>query len=256
MSKFSRQFDVAYSNLIARSDDPLLACLPERYGGKARDDSTKNENMALTLLNKTNLSNERKDAQYSSKIEHKSLLLQPTTRTEDSRAEKAEKERRRREAKRKPRPLSSKEKRASGLKDIPKEACRYAIYEPLNKLWTGYMKEIMKGGSSEAKLLKADYHGALLKVVKCSCPSFLFLQGIVIKETRHTFVICTVEDRIKTLPKKCTVFEFQVLLESSDDQEKDKMPEIMKWEVYGEHFGFRAAERVGKKFKGKSTIDF
>lgn len=246
-----REFQTQFSKLLEHSNDPLLAVLPEKLRSDVSGGS-KSDNIALALLKKTSLSTERIELLHDTKIEHKSLLLQPASNAEDRRQVKAKKEHQRREAKRKPRPLSAKEKRASGLFDIPKEAQQYLIYVPLNQLWSGYIREILKGGGSEAKLLKADYHGAVLTVVKCSCPSFVFLTGIVIKETRHTFVICTRQNAIKTIPKKCTVFEFLVDLAEGDSAP----PSIMRWEIYGEHFGFRAAERVGKKFKGKSTVDF
>lgn len=243
----------------AQTTDPLLSLLPE-YSDKVNLSASKGENIARLLLSKTNLPEERIETQYNTKIEHKSLLLQPTTHTEDSRVIKAQKERRRREAKRKPRPLSARERRQAGFNSIPADHRLYSIYEPLHDLWSGYIREIMQGGGYEAKLLKADYHGALLTVTKCSCPSFIFLRGIVIKESRHTFVICTKENKIKTIPKKCTVFEFEVSLKPSKEQSvaanSASDTNKVRWEVFGEHFGFRAAERVGKKFKGKDTIDF
>lgn len=38
-------------------------------------------------------------------------------------------------------------------------------------------------------LMKADYHGALLKVVKSKCNSLVNLQGIVVFDTKYTFTI-------------------------------------------------------------------
>lgn len=245
----SKAFEGMFSSLLRQSNDPLLSELPARHRADLPNVS-RSENIAMSLLRKTDRTEQQKDHQYETRIQHKSLLLQPTSSTGDTRAVKADKEKRRREAKRKPRPMSANEKRASGLDHIPKETQLYSIYVPLNVLWTGYIREIVSGGGTEAKLLKADYHGAMLTVIKASCPSFVFLTGIVIKETRHTFVICTKQNVIKTIPKRCMVFEFQV------DLVPNGTTQVMKWEVYGEHFGHRAAERVGKKFKGKSTVDF
>lgn len=246
----ARAFEVVLARLGQNSKDPLLAELPEEHRADIANVS-KSEDTVRTLLRKTGLPNDRIGAQYESKLEHKSLLLEPTSALVDTRAIKAAKEQKRREAKRKPRPMSVREERASGLNIIPREARQYSIYIPLNTLWSGYMNDILSGGGSEAKLLKADYHGAILTVLKSSCPSFVFLTGIVIKETRHTFVICTKQDVIKTIPKRGMVFGFQVELKQAG-----RLDSTMKWEVYGEHFGYRAAERVGKKFKGKSTVDF
>lgn len=240
---FLREFD----KLQTMGTDPLLTPLPDGHRKKIDQGS----DLARILLDKTDLPQERIESQYTLKIEHKSLLLHPATKEIDTRAIKAEKVRLARLAKRKPRPLSAKEKRKIKLYDVPSTAQFHSLYLPLNKLWTGYMNEILSTGGYEPKLLKADYHGAWLKVTKSSCPGTLFLEGIVIKETRHTFVISTPGDEMKTIPKRCKVFEFRVKLDIAS-QEAD----YFTWEVFGEHFGYRAAERVGKKFKGRSTIDF
>lgn len=245
-STFSKTWKNEFDKLVTMSEDPLLTALPEA------STSSKSDDVAKFLLSKTSMSAERADALYTAKIEYKSILLEPTSRPEDSRAVKAQKERRRRDVKRKPRPLSAKERRRIGFNEIPKEARSHDLYKRLNILWTGYILEILKNGGHEAKLLKADYHGAHLKVTKCSCPSLVFLEGIVLKETRHTFVISTKKNTIKTIPKRCTVFEFQVEVPALDDAPA----ELFKWEVFGEHFGYRAAERVGKKFKGRGTVSF
>ncbi len=244
------------------AEDPLLAPLPKSLTGQDVQPSA-GADIALSLLKQTNLSADRIANIIETKIDRKSLLLLPTPTGEnkDSRAIRLAKIKQQRDSKRKPRPLSAAERRRSGYNDIPKEAWNYSLYVDLNKLWTGYISEVLKGGGYEAKLLKADYHGASLTVIKCKCPSRLFLFGIVVKETRHTFVICTKNNVLKNIPKEGTVFQFEAELiadtsASPTTTENAAKPDVMKWEVCGEHFGYRAAERVGKKFKGRHTIDF
>lgn len=43
-------------------------------------------------------------------------------------------------------------------------------------------------------LLKADYHGALIKVVNSKCPAFVGHEGIVIFDTKFTFTIVEKDD--------------------------------------------------------------
>ncbi|BFZ53517.1 RNase P/RNase MRP complex subunit [Savitreella phatthalungensis] len=247
--------------------DPLLAPLME--GLPVAD----GRDLARALLERTALSEERIEEQLATKIEHKSLLLHPagTGRKEtpearaDTRRIKALKERRRLEGKRKPRPLSSRERKASGWGNVCARGQNYDIYKGLHDLWTVYMRQVLglpiEGSSSSPtvalgtpatmdKLLKADYHGAVVRVVKSSCPSLVFIGGIIVKETRHTFVICTKSKGFRTVPKESAVFEFELLV-----SEGTTHPPLI-WEIYGEFFGHRSADRVGRKFKGRGTIDF
>lgn len=70
-------------------------------------------------------------------------------------------------SKKKTKPLSAKEKRSLHIYDIPKEAIRYDLFEPLHQLWLGYIKELYNQGHDplvfRQKLLKADYHGAIFE---------------------------------------------------------------------------------------------
>jgi ribonuclease P protein subunit POP4 len=232
--------------------DPLLQPLKEATSNQASGKVTQD------LLNATNLSEERKQEQFLTKIEHKSLLLHPTTAT-DSRTIKRDKEKARLEKKRRPKPLSARERKKSGWDTIPQSSRDPQLYEALNTLWQGYMAEILADGSAGAKLLKADYHGARVTVVQSSCPSHVFATGIVIKETRNTFDIGKGTGRVVTIPKRATVFEFETQIPATSEETGTGNSEVrstVKWQVFGEHFGYRAAERVSKKFKGRSTIDF
>lgn len=104
--------------------------------------------------------------------------------------------------------MSAKEKRISGIYDIPKEQQKHEIYEPLHALWVGYMWEIL--GMSEgrkshvtaqdagAKLVSADYHGAEISVVRSRCVGMVGLKGIVVRDTKFTFQIVTKKDQLKS----------------------------------------------------------
>jgi len=50
----------------------------------------------------------------------------------------------------------------------------------------------------ETKLLKADFHGALLTVTKAKSPSLVGLTGLVLLETKNTFKLITTKNLLKS----------------------------------------------------------
>ena len=51
--------------------------------------------------------------------------------------------------------------------------------------------------AAEEKLLKADYHGAELTVIKSKNPSLLNTSGIVLHETKNVFKLVTKQNKLK-----------------------------------------------------------
>lgn len=161
--------------------------------------------------------------------------------------------------KRKPQPLSAREKRETGLHTIPKAQQKYAIFEPLQRLWIGYMHEVLGPGRPitglvAAKLASADYHGAKIEVSRSRCASRVGVRGIVVKDTKYTFEVITRTDEIKVLPKEHTVFRFEVP-EIQEQNEEDAMKIDAKpkknlvFEIHGDQFQLRSVDRANKKFK-------
>ncbi|KAL9002491.1 MAG: hypothetical protein Q9188_004572 [Gyalolechia gomerana] len=234
--------------------------------------------VALDLLNKAH-SPETASAIFTEKILHKPLRLRPTSpdpNSQDARAHrrlqhlrKQEKSRRRK----KPKPLSAKEKRISGIYEIPKESQQYALYVPLYRMWLVYMWEILgmvKGKqawvtaqAAGSKIASADFHGAKLSVVRSKCVSLIGLKGIVVRDTKFTFQIITERNELKTLPKNHTVFQFQLpqpdaiaetlhLKSDKDILDENMGANALVFEVHGDSFEHRAVERATKKFKPRN----
>lgn len=154
------------------------------------------------------------DSIFVDKVLHKPLHLRPTSpdpTSQDARAKrriqrlrKKEKSQRRQKVK----PLSAKEKRDTGLYEIPDTARKYEIYVPLHKMWVGYMWEILgmkidersfvSGKSAGSKLASADFHGAEVTVVRSRCMGMVGLSGIVVRDTKFTFQIVTKKDELKS----------------------------------------------------------
>ena len=151
---------------------------------------------------------------FTEKVLRKPLHLRPTSpdpSSQDARARrrlqrlhKEEKTQRRQKTK----PLSAKEKRISGIYDIPDNQKKYEIYVPLQRMWLGYMWEIlgMREGekayvtaqSAGSRLASADYHGAEVTVVRGRCVGMVGLTGIVVRDTKFTFQIITKKNELKS----------------------------------------------------------
>ncbi|KAI1615065.1 ribonuclease P subunit P29 [Exophiala viscosa] len=201
---------------------------------------------------------------FTDKVKNKPLLLEPTAGS-DKRALRRHIRLRKKEyylRKRKPRPLSAKEKRVLGVFKLQKSEIKYDIYKNLHDLWNGYMLEVLgfttppaKDGNTPTKrsptvtaqshgilLASADFHGAELEVVRCGDAGKVGIKGIVVRDTQYTFVVVTPKDEVKTLPKRDTVFRYEVAVA----EEKR-----LVFEVHGNQFEFRPVDRANRKFKWK-----
>uniref|UniRef100_A0A9L0K4H9 Ribonuclease P protein subunit p29 n=1 Tax=Equus asinus TaxID=9793 RepID=A0A9L0K4H9_EQUAS len=149
---------------------------------------------------------------------------------------------------RKSRGLSARQRRALRLFDIKPEQQRYSLFLPLHELWKQYIRDLCNGLKPDtqpqliqAKLLKADLHGAIVSVTKSKCPSYVGVTGILLQETKHVFKIITKEDRLKVIPKLNCVFTVEI-------------DGFISY-IYGSKFQLRSSERSAKKFKAKGTVD-
>ncbi|TIA18168.1 RNase P/MRP, p29 subunit [Aureobasidium pullulans] len=226
--------------------------------------SSEKEHPALGLLTRAH------DPSISSqifreKVQNRPLLLRPSSPDprEDARSKRQkarlEKAKANRKSK-KPRPLTAKQKRELGVYDIPKEQQKYDIYVPIWKLWCAYMREIL--GMSKSRyvnaagvgplLASADYHGAMVDVVRCRCVGRVGIRGIVVKDTKFTLEIITPKNELKTVPKEYTVFRFEVPFIEEDNDGDSQMADPQKpfiFELHGSQFQNRAADRAARKFK-------
>ena len=202
---------------------------------------------------------------YADKIQHRPLFVKPNSPPPPDardlrRKARLDKQARARRAP-KPRPLSSRQRRALGLHDVPKEGGgqqkqKYAVFEPLHALWLGYAREILgaelyTGGGGQgaaARLCSADFHGAVVEVTRSRCPSRVGIRGIVVKDSRFVFEVGTRKNGVKIVPKEGTVFRVDVPAEdAAADEEGSSRP--FSFEIHGDQFQHRSADRTNKKFK-------
>ncbi|KAL9597303.1 MAG: hypothetical protein Q9219_005227 [cf. Caloplaca sp. 3 TL-2023] len=252
--------------------------------------------IALDLLTKAHPP-DIASAIFTEKILHKPLRLRPTSpdpNSQDARARrrllrlrKKEKSRR----KKRPKPLSAKEKRMSGIYEIPKQSQKYEIYVPLHRMWLEYFWEILGMRKGERnfitpqaagpRIASADFHGAKLTVTRSKCVSLVGLKGIVVRDTKFTFQVITKRNEMKSIchllqvqgeqiinrklaiPKNHTIFRFRIPQPEAEPEASDA--ELHKdisddesganaliFEIHGDAFKIRAVDRATKKFKQRN----
>ena len=171
------------------------------------------------------------------KLRLQSVLLDPAYKTHKAKEN----------TKRHNKKLSAKKKREMKLYDIPEVQQSYEQYLPLHNLWKGYMTDLLQPSKSSnptllsQKVLKADYHGAIIKVVRSKCSSYVGKEGILLQETQNTLKLICRDNKIRTIPKANSVFVFGL--------------DGFLFTLYGNHLRYRTGERSARKFKDKTTVD-
>ncbi|KAL1305613.1 hypothetical protein AAFC00_007214 [Neodothiora populina] len=215
---------------------------------------------------------------FRDKVTKQPLLLRPSspdpksTARDQRRTVRQEKAASLRRSK-KPKPLSAAQKRKLQIYDIPREQRKYATYEPMHAMWCAYIRKILglegaanRGGTGDVKttayvvpssagpmLASADFHGALVEVVRSRCVGRVGIKGIVLKDTKFTFEIITAKNEVKRVPKEHTVFRFELPLQNKSGAAGNETDEMrskpLVFELHGSQFEMRAPDRANKKFK-------
>ncbi|KAM0786484.1 hypothetical protein ACM66B_001942 [Microbotryomycetes sp. NB124-2] len=106
-----------------------------------------------------------------------------------------------------------------------------------------------------AKLLKAEFVGCKMRVKRAKNPGLVGIEGIVVQETQQTFKFAVPEAPVKIIPKLGSIFTFSLPLDSKETQTAVITNETKEvtFDIYGDAFAHRTAERVGRKWKAGST---
>ncbi|KAJ2811574.1 RNase P/RNase MRP complex subunit [Coemansia furcata] len=188
----------------------------------------------------TEVSDIRAQSAFKDRVEGRQLLL--TNSFKDQGGENHTKQKKKRGGRK---TITAKERRLLHVYDIPKEAQKYSLFQPLHLLWTAYVRGVIgdkKGEQMLGRVMRADMHGALLSVTRAKCPNYVGMRGIVAQETKNVFRIITPDDRLLVVPKAHCVFMVE-------------LPSQERCLIYGNQFVFRASDRASKKFKPKPSID-
>ncbi|KOS23000.1 Ribonuclease P protein subunit p29 [Escovopsis weberi] len=200
---------------------------------------------------------------YGDKIQHRTLRLRPTSPPPATLNARAARRKARQDfkakGKQRPKPLSSRERRELGLHEIPREGQKHELYEPLNKLWLDYARELLGDDiysgdpSAAAKLASAELHGAEVEVVRSRCTGRVGIKGIVVRDLKFVMDIITRKRGLKTVPKEGTVFrvELPAPAEEGGSRENDAsdVGRHFAFEILGDQLMLRSADRANRKFK-------
>ncbi|KIM33258.1 hypothetical protein M408DRAFT_151787 [Serendipita vermifera MAFF 305830] len=215
-------------------------------------------------------------ATYETRLENQQVqLTNPPKESADKALRLAKKQRRKAAQDRKRECVMGKRKAMElGVWKFDERLAKWEIFWPVHAMWTSYIAEALglaprpevlptkeqignvmpSTAGLQAKLIKADLHGCIVKVKECKNASRVGREGIVVHETSNTFKIVTKEDKLKVLPKQGAIFTLSLPLFAPSPHSQDSDPRI-EFELYGNQFRFRAAERASKKFKPKETIE-
>ena len=102
---------------------------------------------------------------------------------------------------------------------------RFTELLPLYTIWLDYMRNVLgvknfiklptspiesAWENVNQKIMKADYHGAKISVIRSKCPSLVGIQGIILQDTRNTFRVIGEDDIIRSKTVLMFMFYFYV----------------------------------------------
>lgn len=89
-----------------------------------------------------------------------------------------------------------------------KQRLRYSVLEGVHEMWQQYSAIILEKHSN-LDVFRMDLHGCELKCTASKNPTLVGCEGIVVEETKNTFLIIKSTNRFVTLPKRESIFEFR-----------------------------------------------
>lgn len=124
---------------------------------------------------------------------------------------------------------------------------RYSTFEKVNLLWQQYAKSnTIRDASSVFKL---DLHGCQLTCTASRNPTLIGSEGIVVQETKNTFLVITKTNRLLTLPKRESIFEFKINNSASGGGGGGGEGGNVVYEIHGSNLLFTAQTRTKVKYK-------
>lgn len=166
----------------------------------------------------TSLVEPKKRSNVSLKPWHKTVLTGTKIQPHNKRFKhKTKQQQQKPKAKKKSKRLNRTEFANLGLYNLPTKSLKYADFEPLHELWKQYIErqlephikkrddgklcvpEVYESNydAFSKTLIKSDLHGAKVTVDASRNPSLVGQTGIVAMETRNTFKIISVDNRIR-----------------------------------------------------------
>ncbi|GAA5904718.1 hypothetical protein JCM8208_001335 [Rhodotorula glutinis] len=101
-----------------------------------------------------------------------------------------------------------------------------------------------------AKMVKADFTGCSLSVKRAKNPSLVGLRGLVLQETHGTFKLVTPDSKVKVVAKQGSIFNIALPLAPTASSAASRE---LSFDLYGDSFAYRPADRVGKRWKAGTS---
>lgn len=164
--------------------------------------------------------------------------------------------------------LTSRERRVLGLQHLTNYGFKFDDFLSMHHLWLDYMRKVIGCPEQHSpaqqqqqqqpslcsdslltigdeqlqmRISRADFHGALVKIIKASSSERVGTEGYVVMETRNTLKILTKKSKVTTVPKKGSAFSFCV-----DDY---------LFSVEASNMCIKPSERAIKKWKTKPPLN-
>jgi RNase P/RNase MRP subunit p29 len=119
------------------------------------------------------------------------------------------------------------------------------LYNSMHILWQGYIKSLLNGATQPdtiySKMLKADLHGSIIEVVESVNSNQVGLTGLVVLETKRSFVVLNKDDKIKTILKQGSTFRIDL--------------QYTAIKIIGDNFMYKAVQRTKAKYKNKYILN-
>lgn len=99
------------------------------------------------------------------------------------------------------------------------------------------------------KLVKADFSGSEVEIIKAKNQTLVGTKGIVVRESTRTFTIIQPDNAVKTLLKEGTVFQFKLPAHLISSK---KVPLAVN--IWGDNILYKGSVRTKIKFKEKYAL--
>lgn len=96
------------------------------------------------------------------------------------------------------------------LSPLDKQQLKYKTMKEIHQIWLQYSEKVLSTSGDASNIFRMDLHGCLLKCTASRNPTLVGAEGIVVQETKNTFLVICESDRVITLPKRESIFEFKI----------------------------------------------
>lgn len=119
------------------------------------------------------------------------------------------------------------------ISEDDKQKFRHSTFERVHDLWLEYARK-------ESDIFRIDLHGCKLTCTASKNPTLIGICGIVVQETKNTFLVIEETNSLKTLPKRESLFEFKI---------RDKL-----YRIHGCNLLFTTQTRTKVKYKQQRSV--